>query len=261
MANSGSYARGDQARTVPDPDEARHAAAEQWQRKYNAAQAAGLVRNRGNVATAAGAVSSQTGTRAEPPPSAFPDVGHPGALESLIPVWGSGREALADLHDGDWVGAVGNGVLAASDLIPAKAIIGAVGKGAFKTGGTFAWRTKPWEEAKGVRQWLGERGYLKPGEAGHHWAIPQKEWGKAVPEWIKNQPWNIKGLDAVTHGRVHGRYTVDGVKLPRFNAVDRIRYGTPDWVKAAGVGGAGRAADATRHAVQDGVGQDGRGGR
>jgi hypothetical protein len=36
-------------------------------------------------------------------------VGHPGLWESLIPVWGSGREAIADYQDGDYAGAALNG--------------------------------------------------------------------------------------------------------------------------------------------------------
>ena len=43
-------------------------------------------------------------------------VGHPGFAESLIPVWGSGREAVADFQEGDYAGAALNGALAASDL-------------------------------------------------------------------------------------------------------------------------------------------------
>ena len=38
-----------------------------------------------------------------------PDVGRPGALESTIPIWGSGREALADFHDGHYASGTVNG--------------------------------------------------------------------------------------------------------------------------------------------------------
>lgn len=238
MAGSGSYARGDRPRSVPDPDAARHEAAARQQRAYNKAQEAALSRK-----TAAGVEDAKRlGDRIFPPAS-LPDMGridHPGEMESWIPIWGPGREALADRQDGDLLGALGNGVLAASDVVPAKAVAGSLLKGAVKVGGPHVWRTKPWEKAQGVRQWLGEKGYLKPGEHGHHWAIPQNGWGKSVPEWLKNQPWDIKGLDAVTHGRVHGPYTVGGVRLPKFNLPQRIWYGTPDWWKAMGVSGSGR---------------------
>lgn len=52
-------------------------------------------------------------------------VGRPGFAESLIPVWGSGREAIADFQEGDYVGAGINGAAAASDLF----LAGAAGKG------------------------------------------------------------------------------------------------------------------------------------
>ena len=129
--------------------------------------------------------------------------------------------------------------MAVSDLALVKGAVVALGKGAVKVGGSYAWRAKPWEEVQGVRKWLGEKGYLKPGEHGHHGLIPQNGWGKAIPHYIKNQPWNIKGLDPVTHGRIHGRYTVEGVKLPRFSLAERVWHGTPTWTKPAAAAVAG----------------------
>jgi hypothetical protein len=231
LASSGSYARGDEPRSVPDPDKRLHEEAARRQRAYNERQEA--------VAMARGKARAT---------SVFPDVGHPNEWEALIPVWGAGREALADAHDGDVLGAIGNGAMAVTDIVPAKAVGGAVLKGAVKIGGSHVWRTKPWDKAQGVRQWMGEVGYLKPGEHGHHWAIPKGGWGKSVPDWVKNQPWNIVGLDAVTHGRIHGRYTVDGVKLPRYGRAERLLRGTPDWSKAAMVAtpaGVARSAEAS----------------
>lgn len=241
MASSGSYARGDQPRSVPDPNAAAYAAAGNTQRAYNAKQAAAVANGR----------AGPEGRRSSRGPSWAPDVGHPSTLESLAPVWGSGREALADLHDGDYVGAVGNGVMAASDLVLAKAVLTGLAKGAVKVTGSHAWRSKPWDEVKGIREWMGDKGLLQPGEHGHHGIIPQNGWGKRVPDYIKNQPWNIKGLDAVTHGRIHGRYTVDGVKLPRFNAAERAWHGTPTWTKPATTGLAGGAARAPTLAIEN----------
>ena len=234
MASSGSYARGDQPRSVPDPYAKAHATAARTQRAYNARQVAELEPRRANK----GPIGKARG------PNWAPDVGHPGTLESLAPIWGSGREALADLHDGDYLGAVGNGVMAASDVVLAKAVLTGLYKGALKIGGSHAWRSKPWDEVPGVRKWMGEKGHLKPGQHGHHGLIPQNGWGKAVPDFIKNQPWNIKGLNPVTHGRIHGRYTVDGVKLPRFNPVERVWHGTPAWTKPAATGAGGGAVRA-----------------
>jgi hypothetical protein len=230
LGSSGSYARGDQPRSVLDPDAGAHAAAAKAQLAYNDRQAAEIARKR---------AIAQRPSEQKRGPSWAPDVAHPGALESVIPVWGSGREALADLHDGDYLGAAGNGVMAVSDLALVKGAFVAVGKGAMKVGGSYAWRSKPWDEVQGVRKWMGEKGYLKPGEHGHHGIIPQGGWGKAVPDYIKNQPWNIKALDPVTHRRIHGRATVDGVKAPRFNPAERVWRGTPTWTKPAAASGAG----------------------
>ncbi|WP_340646007.1 hypothetical protein [Phenylobacterium sp.] len=158
-------------------------------------------------------------------------IGHPGELESLIPVWGSGREALADFEDGDYIGAGLNGALAVSDL----AVAGSLGKGLVK-GGVFiankaTRRAAPYGWKGNVRTWMGEQKFLKPGQHGHHWAIPQNEgWGKAVPDFIKNQPWNIKPMPSPqVHGRIHGRYGGQ----PQFKPAQRYWYGTPAWSKWA----------------------------
>jgi hypothetical protein len=165
-------------------------------------------------------------------------VGHPGFAESLIPVWGSGRGAIADAQEGDYLGAAVNGALAASDLLLAKSIAEGVGKGAFYVTRNAARNPYDWDRY--VRPWLGdERGMLAPRQHGHHWAIPQGGWGKTVPDWIKNQPWNIKPMpDAVTHWRIDHRVG----SLPRFNPLERYWHGTPTWSKVA-------AADALGHPI------------
>lgn len=241
MAASGSFERGGQPRTVPDEDAEAYEAAAQQQRAHNRKQQAELDQKQSQNLVRSKRLGDRLFTLNKPR-----GVGHPGQLESFIPIWGAAREAAADGDDGDYVGMVLNTGMAALDVIPMRAVAGAASKGMVKTSGPHAWRTKPWEGVKGARQWLGEKGYLQAGEHGHHWAIPQNGWGKAVPDWIKNQPWNIKGLDAVTHGRIHGRYTVDGVKLPRFKQGERIWRGTPNSAKAAVVttpGGFARARD------------------
>ncbi len=168
-----------------------------------------------------------------------PKVGHPGEVESLIPVWGSGREALADLQEGDYLGAGLNGVLAVSDLIPGKAIAGAAAKGAFKRTGSHPWNA--------TRKWMGRRGYFEPFEHGHHWAIPQNGWGKYVPDVIKNQPMNIKPMSAEMHGRIHGPYAGER----QYNVAQRYWYGTPTWSKAALASGAGHVGLYQEEASRD----------
>jgi hypothetical protein len=156
-------------------------------------------------------------------------VGHPGFAESLIPVWGSGREAVADFQEGNYAGAALNGALAASDLFLAESIAKGLAKGGFYVAKNVA-KKAPYDWDKVVRPWMGEQGFLEAGQHGHHWAIPQNRWGKKVPDAIKNQPWNIKPMpDAITHWRLEHRVG----DLPRFNPLERYWYGTPAWSKVA----------------------------
>jgi hypothetical protein len=120
-----------------------------------------------------------------------------------------------------------NGVLALSDLFLAGALAKGVAKGAIKTAAPHVWRPPP-SMGEGARAWLGRKGYLKPGQHGHHWAIPQNGWGRNVPDAIKNQPWNIKPMpSAEVHGRITGSYKGKS----QFNAPQRYWYGTPAWSK------------------------------
>ncbi len=177
----------------------------------------------------------------------------------MIPIWGSGKEALADFEVENYVGAAVNTGLAVSDVFLAKAVVSGLAKGGLKVAGPHVWRV-PYPEVKaaqrrkeklqGARQWMGEKGFVKPGDHGHHWAIPQK--AKFIPDWVKNQPPFINPMDAVKHGRTHGPYTVDGVKLPRFNAVERLWHATPPWAKAGYISSAGHGGTAAGRAAADG---------
>lgn len=164
-------------------------------------------------------------------------IGHPGDLESLIPVWGSGREALADLEDGDYLGAGLNGALAASDLFLAGSLIKGAAKGGVFVAAKATKRAAPYGWDGNVRKWMGKKGYLKPYQHGHHWALSQNEGlGRHVPDAIKNQPWNIKPMPSPqVHGRIHGRYA--GKK--QFNPAQRYWYGTPAWSKVGTMSAAG----------------------
>jgi hypothetical protein len=146
------------------------------------------------------------------------------------------------LHDRNYLGAAVNGAIAVSDVVPVKAATETLVKGGIKFG-PAVWRTKPWEAKngiKGVRQWMTDKGFARPGQPVHHWAIPQGGWGKQVPDGFKNQLWNLRPLeDAAEHGRIHGRYTVDGVKLPQFGPAERFWRGTPDWFKATQISAPG----------------------
>lgn len=198
MASSGSFERGGKPRSVPDADKHAYDAASQWQRERNAQQA-----------TQANAQKDLWDT-------------HPGVIESFVPVWGSAREAVADYREGDMVGAAANGALAIADLTGEGFVLKKLGEGGLKVVGSNSWRaTSKWMRKDG-------RNYLAKGQDGHHWAVPQNGWGKYIPDIVKNQPWNVQPMPTkVVHARVRG--SAGG--QPRFNALERYLYGTPDWWK------------------------------
>jgi len=161
------------------------------------------------------------------------NVGHPAFAESLIPFWGSGREAIADWQEGDKVGAALNGALAVSDLFLAGSVVKGLSKGGLKLAGSHTWDATRKYLRKTRKYWgvdhpLGP--FLKTRQEGHHWLIPRNGWGEAVPDVIKNQMWNIKPMrNKVIHGRI--RHPVG--ELPRFNPVEGWWHGTPAWSKVA----------------------------
>ncbi len=163
---------------------------------------------------------------------------HPGLGESLLPIWGSAREAVADAYEGDYAGAALNTLLAASDLIPGAAAFKAAGKTAryaAKVRKTTAAVPTSWKNA---RRWMGKAGDLAKHQHGHHWLIPQRIGDGPLINALKNAPWNIKGMpvdDPLVHRRIHGRARIPGTKtwLPQYNLAERYWYGTPTGVKAA----------------------------
>lgn len=149
------------------------------------------------------------------------------------------RRGRAEWEAGHPIKGMADALSGAADLYLAGSAVRGLAQGAFKLRGPFVWRTKPWEEARGARNWMGDKGFLEKGEVGHHGLVPNNQWGRSVPDWIKNQPWNIKGIKSPeTHGRIHGRYKGQ----PQFNPLERFLQGTPDWWKAA-------VASATGHGV------------
>jgi hypothetical protein len=176
-------------------------------------------------------------------------VGHPGFAESLIPVWGSGREAVADFQDGDYVGAALNGGLAASDLFLAgaggKALIKTIAKAATKAGGKRVLSTT-WNA---TRARMKNEGYIPPGQQGHHWLIPQNGWGKSVPAKIKNAHWNVMPRPAHVHKRIHTRDLIGG--KPRFNFAERYLYGTPRTAKVISADAVGHPATALKSRLEE----------
>ncbi len=229
MAASGSFARGDQPRSVPDPDAAAHEEAMRRQRAYNLRQA-------GEAEEIGAPIGVETSPGRETDGGYWAK--HPGLAESLVPVWGSAREAIADAHDGDWGGAVINGGLAAADLIPGTFAAKGIAKGGLKMAGSHTWNA--------TRKWMGRRDMLEPFQHGHHGIIPNGGWGKRVPDAIKNQPPNITAMPSPeVHGRIHGRYKGQA----RYGELERYWRGTPGWARWAHLwapNGAVTATDAAR---------------
>ena len=175
-----------------------------------------------------------------------PAIPRPNLAASFVPVVGPGWEAVADLQQGNYGGAALNGALAASDLFLAGSIAKGIAKGAIYVADKTANRAAPYAW-RYMRDRMQEDGFIKAGEEGHHWAIPQNQWGKDIPEWIKNQPWNIKSLDRVTHARLRNK--IGG--LSKFGALDRLRYGTPAWAKAGAGSAAGHSVSAIEASSED----------
>jgi hypothetical protein len=166
-----------------------------------------------------------------------PAIPRPNLAESFIPVIGPGWEAVADLQQGNYGGAALNGALAASDLFLAGSIAKGIAKGGIYVAGKASRSATPYAWHL-MRKELRDNGFIKAGDEGHHWLIPQNQWGKDIPDWIKNQAWNIKSLDRVTHARLRNRIG----DLPKFGPFDQLHYGTPTWAKIG-------AGSATGHAV------------
>jgi hypothetical protein len=140
------------------------------------------------------------------------------------------RRGRAEWEAGHPIKGMADALSGAADLYLTGSAVRGLARGSIKLRGPFVWRTKPWEEARGARNWMGDRGLLEKGEIGHHGLIPNNQWGKVAPDWFKNQPWNIKAIkSAETHGLIHGRYRGQ----PQFGPIERFLKGTPDWWKAA----------------------------
>ena len=130
-----------------------------------------------------------------------------------------------------------NTMLMVSDVFLVKSVVVAAGKlgtvglkGVAKWTGSHTWSaTSKWLAKVGLRD--------GPGQVFHHWLIPRNQWGKKVPEFIKNQPWNLLKYTDETmpgykardvHNAVEGKRSKSGLSL---NMSRRFVYGVPNWAK------------------------------
>lgn len=160
-------------------------------------------------------------------------VGAPGFWESFIPVWGSGRAAINDFQCGRWGWGLFNTAMAVSDAFLVGSAVKAIGKGAWKLG-SHTW--------KATRAWYGQSRGLAKGQHVHHWAIERNgPIGRHVPDWFKNQPWNLNPMPSPqAHTRVHG-WGPDA-----YGPFGRWWHGTPDWAKNAEANAVGRGVNGAR---------------
>ena len=154
-------------------------------------------------------------------------IGHPGLAESMVPIWGSGREGLAYLQEGHPFLAAANLGLAGAELFG----IGEIGSDVAKLGLRLG-KSQTWGA---VRKAALKQGLIDPFQPGHH-IIPRKVIPKWVPDSMTNNWINIKPMadeviegvqhtGAQVHRRLHGRAMVNGQWMPEFNWFQKLRYG------------------------------------
>ena len=163
-----------------------------------------------------------------------------GFWESLIPVWGSGKQAYEDFACGRWGWGIATTALAISDVFLVKAIVTGFAKAVTKTGlKTGMSRANP-AFPKGV-EWV-ERSHWTP--------------KRYLPDGLKDAGWNMKpmwGTDHALADPFRYRFMRKGWKgeNPLPNNFTRQLNRIPDGVKGAGLGGAytgGRGANNARDA-------------
>jgi hypothetical protein len=125
-------------------------------------------------------------------------------------------------------------MLMVSDVFLVKSVVVAAGKlgtvglkGVAKWTGSHTWSaTSKWLAKVGLRD--------APGQVFHHWLIPRNQWGKKVPEFIKNQPWNLLKYTDDTYSGATARMLHNAVEAKgtfRLTSSQRFVYGTPNWAK------------------------------
>jgi len=173
-----------------------------------------------------------------PPPPYHPEWYklHPGLAESLIPVWGPAREATVDSADGDALGWALNSGLAIADATGVGTLL--------RDGAKFGFHTWP-----ATRQWLTKTGFADKGQVVHHALLERNQGiGKYLPDWFKNQPFNLKPMPSA---QIHDRMTHAAWGQPQLNFFQRWHYGTPDWAKWAQLGTAGKGVSGLRGLLGD----------
>ncbi|MCC9019747.1 RHS repeat domain-containing protein [Flavobacterium lipolyticum] len=153
-------------------------------------------------------------------PDAGSGVGQPGALESMIPVWGSGRAAIDHFQNGNYWQGTFYTAMAISDVFLVKSIATGIAKGGLKAFG------KSYSSWSSYRRFYGKEGFAETGQHLHHWALRRngQKVGSGLGWKLKNQMWNLMPMRSPAfHTAVHG----NGINA--FNTLERAYYGSPIW--------------------------------
>lgn len=237
LAGTGSYARGDQPRSVPDKLAQPLARMEAQQRAYNEKQAAQHAQRAGAQRKAvADGPRSPLGV-AQDALEDFqngPKIQRPTTAQSFIPVVGPAWEAAADLQDGNYAGAAFNAAMAVGDALPAGAIVKGVraasrGIGVLKKGSVTS--------GAAITQ-IRKAKLAGKGEEVHH-SVALNGKGRSEQDW-RNHYAFLKTLPKETHRRIHGRWN----GKPQFDPIRQVWYGTTDWQKSVPTAIGSYAADA-----------------
>jgi RHS repeat-associated protein len=101
----------------------------------------------------------------------------------------------------------------------------------------YTWRTPPgghWTQGVS-HQMRSNMGIVGSGKELHHWLIPQNGWGKSVPNYIKNQPWNIKVTNSrAAHAKIDTAFSVRGVSP--YPLAIRPWMAMPNWARGVTLG-------------------------
>lgn len=174
-------------------------------------------------------------------------VHEPSTWESLIPVWGSGKQAVHEFQQGNYVWGTVNGLLAVSDLF----LVGAISKGLVKGGlrlgfnpGLLSWRA--------TRKWYGKYysrfSPLPKYTQVHHVFLKQGTKYRWLPDAIenavKNHPLNLKPILATTKQSSQKLHTYIHHGS---NPAKRWWLGHPGWAKNSAMNMPGHLAEQARN--------------
>jgi hypothetical protein len=148
-------------------------------------------------------------------------IGAATGISALIPIYGSGRNAIHHFQSGNYALGAFYTAMAASDVFLVKGIVTGLARGAWKLGG-HSWRV--------TQGWYAQSRNLAPKTPVHHVYFEQGGILKNQ-KWLINQPWNLKPLSSMPESHfVHG-WSFLGV--PGHNILGRVWFGTQGWAKNA----------------------------